>query len=745
MAGNATGGLNGSVKNTLSNTTVEWTAYLLASAFVTAIVEQSEHSNELAFLFNKLGSITKYCCSIYGVTCLVMALVLNRTLVIASTNNTRTQQILLNRNRGVRSGDKLGEFLKKVSIVSFRLGVVVMLLYQGYNCLVALSLLGSIGLPGGSSRTWFYDVLLYFPIFDYDSEKFSGIKYMATPDDQVMLGPTTDMYWPIFLTFCLSSFMETFVSAIQGRKPYTESGITIFEHSLAFQEFSTNGSLFFGSSKFHERPTEQVLVATLFLICNHLNIHIGGLLNNNKYRLIPSTVFGLGFLSYFVSSFFNRKIFGFPLILIITFIPQLVIFQIIALSGAIFILAIIANGFRLQDLNYASFLKSETTDNEVEYSVQNLNIHLNDDFYTALLNLVMISIISAGKSSYITELSIVNMDNQTWVERSMWLAIRGDINPGIADDSNENLMRYFKQNNISGYANIINSPSQRLISDAKNEENEKYAFESSSIFIRRFNYMKNLLVDISQLLVGLMYKLSMKLISRAFGTEVQVTDFETEEEFEKRKQKVPKFLRKYMRRKGSDKQLIARSYQRSTIDLNEYTDEQIEDKYIELLAGQDILENDDSNDYQDVYESEIESEIETEEVTPINDLITGSSFMEMVSATPGNKYLQVHMSNNTRVTRSQYQKIILQENENADVSNKLIQLLLERQMHTTKKSGEVNTDCVICQVNTREIITWPCKCFAICEPCRLSLVAKGMEGCVCCRRDVQGVSKVFIP
>jgi hypothetical protein len=676
-----------------------------------------------------------------------MALVLNRTLVIASTNNTRTQQILVNRHRGVHRGDKLSQFLKTISIVSFRLAVVVALLYQGYNCLVTLNLLGSIGIPSGCSRGWFYDVLLYFPIFEYDSTKFSGIKYMATPDDQVMLGPTTDIYWPIFLTFCLSSFMETFVSAIQGRKPYTESGITIFEHSLAFQEFSTNGSLFFGNSKFHERPTEQVLVATLFLICNHLNIHIGGLLNNNKYRLIPSTAFGLGFLSYFVSSFFNGKIVGFPLILIITFIPQVVIFHIIALSGVIFVLAIIANGFTLQDLNYASFLKSETSDNEVEYSVSNLNIHLNDDFYTALLNLVMISIISAGKSSYITELSIVNMDNQTWVERSIWRSIRGDATPEMAHDSNENLMKYFKQNNISGYANIINTPSKRLISDTKNGESEKQAFETSSIIKRRFTYLKTLIVDMIQLVLGLLYKLTMKLIARIYGTETQDTDFETEEEFEKRKQKVPKYLRKYMKRKGSDKQLIARSSDKATVDLNDYTEEQIEKKYIELLTGYDILENDDSNDYQDVYEyeSEVESEIESEDVTPINDLITGSSFMEMVSSTPGNKYLQVHMSNNTRVTRSQYKNIILKENENTDVSNKLIQLLLERQMHKTKKSGEVNTDCVICQVNTREIITWPCKCFAICEPCRLSLVAKGMEGCVCCRRDVQGVSKVFIP
>ena len=81
---------------------------------------------------------------------------------------------------------------------------------------------------------------------------------------------------------------------------------------------------------------------------------------------------------------------------------------------------------------------------------------------------------------------------------------------------------------------------------------------------------------------------------------------------------------------------------------------------------------------------------------------------------------------------------------------KLIDILLEkRNLGFSPPDLEDNIDtkflCVICRTNTREIITWPCKCFAICNSCRLALVAKGFEGCVCCREEVQGVSKVFIP
>ncbi|GMF13980.1 unnamed protein product [[Candida] boidinii] len=54
-------------------------------------------------------------------------------------------------------------------------------------------------------------------------------------------------------------------------------------------------------------------------------------------------------------------------------------------------------------------------------------------------------------------------------------------------------------------------------------------------------------------------------------------------------------------------------------------------------------------------------------------------------------------------------------------------------------------DCVICHTNSRQIILWPCKCLSICEGCRVSLVIRGFNECVCCRRKVEGYSKVYIP
>lgn len=55
---------------------------------------------------------------------------------------------------------------------------------------------------------------------------------------------------------------------------------------------------------------------------------------------------------------------------------------------------------------------------------------------------------------------------------------------------------------------------------------------------------------------------------------------------------------------------------------------------------------------------------------------------------------------------------------------------------------DFTTDCVICTVNKRAIILWPCKCLAICEDCRVSLAVKKFDHCPCCRTKIKGYSKI---
>ncbi|KAL6450120.1 ASI3 Probable ERAD-associated E3 ubiquitin-protein ligase ASI1 [Candida maltosa Xu316] len=750
----------------------------LMSSLVDVVWEQSEQTSSINTTpWNRLGAISKYCCSIYGLACLIMALVLNRTLVMASTNNLQQQQ---QARRGrvhnlIHLTKSSSTIFQKLSMISFRIGVISLFLYQIYNILVVLNLNYHLGLTSSSNLNWLYR-LIPDKYFSYSVDYFNDTKYMKTPSAQVMVGPTSDMYWPIFLTFCLSSFIETFIAAIKGEKPYTESGITIFEHSLAFQEFSSNGAFFFGSSKYYKRPTEQVLLTTLFSILNHLNIHIGAILNGNKYRLIPSSIFGMTFLTYFLSLCINSWDFlQFPFILILTFTPQVLIFL------AIFLLAVVVNGFKLQGLNYASFFLHESAndvgDEDSNSFINTLNINLNDDFYTALLNIGILAITSAGKSSYITELSSVNLDSDTWVERSLWERL-GLSNRSSGTVSSIKLVEYFRDNNIVGYGNLIKNPTQRLISGHQVGDFDKTTGDGKrSTFRKRFLYLKQMIIYTWQLLYSLVVdtflleylpNLFKKVVlRRPVNIEPVLTD-ESKEEFEARKLKTPPFLRKYMKRRILPKKSI------NCIEIDTYTPEEISRTYATLLlSNNELSEKDTSGNYQqEESESEYDYESDMEDVTTlvrgpignssssndlsVNELFSAEELNEIFSST-GSTYLDIlqkHMSYNDgqgKLTRSKYRS--LQTNNDSvrtDESEKLLEILISKRVdnNSNKESyngSERSLDCVICQTNVREIITWPCKCFAICEGCRLSLVSKGIEGCVCCRREVEGVSKIFIP
>lgn len=79
----------------------------------------------------------------------------------------------------------------------------------------------------------------------------------------------------------------------------------------------------------------------------------------------------------------------------------------------------------------------------------------------------------------------------------------------------------------------------------------------------------------------------------------------------------------------------------------------------------------------------------------------------------------------------------------------LTDVVLERTASRTGANADDDDDdmdstfaCVVCKTNSRNVVLWPCKCFAICESCRISLGLRGFNSCVCCRREVHGYSKL---
>jgi len=56
--------------------------------------------------------------------------------------------------------------------------------------------------------------------------------------------------------------------------------------------------------------------------------------------------------------------------------------------------------------------------------------------------------------------------------------------------------------------------------------------------------------------------------------------------------------------------------------------------------------------------------------------------------------------------------------------------------------------CVICTTEARDVICWPCRCLAMCDGCREVMAGRSAPAkhrCPCCRRLIEGYSKIYVP
>ncbi len=147
------------------------------------------------------------------------------------------------------------------------------------------------------------------------------------------------------------------------------------------------------------------------------------------------------------------------------------------------------------------------------------------------------------------------------------------------------------------------------------------------------------------------------------------------------------------------------------------------------------------------------------------------------------RVLARHLASDRIVTRSKYRGLVEREKSRVltstryrpgtsefskntgklsadDEAELLEQLIITRRSFHAETSSHANASiadaeaedpgaggpqCVICQSSSRTIITWPCRCLSLCEDCRVSLAMNNFGKCVCCRREVLGFSRIFVP
>ncbi|KAK0463509.1 uncharacterized protein EV420DRAFT_1518589 [Desarmillaria tabescens] len=190
--------------------------------------------------------------------------------------------------------------------------------------------------------------------------------------------------------------------------------------------------------------------------------------------------------------------------------------------------------------------------------------------------------------------------------------------------------------------------------------------------------------------------------------------------------------------------------------INDEDDE--EDLYDRFVQGDELGDDDDDDDEWNDDEatslsSDEEDEDEGDEERDREALALYADLRERES-TPGvsSSTLLAHMihTGGSPLTRRRYDSLLDGETS----VHYRIQADLSPSASSTAKSDDFSAyddprqNCVICTTEAREIICWPCRCLSMCDNCRESLASRSSSSkhrCPCCRRNVEGYSRIFIP
>ncbi|KAK9450869.1 uncharacterized protein V1518DRAFT_440403 [Limtongia smithiae] len=729
-------------------------------SLASVIVKQT---SEVDIPDRRIGTFVAYLTSPFALLCMLMAVILNRTVVFASVR--RPQSLPASARLLIRS------------VAIFQLARASLPLFTALKCYS----------PGLAPY-----IPEYFAIDAAGGEKCPG----------------PDILWYLYKAFCTGHFVETFSSALQGRMPSPDTGMTLFEYSLAFQEAQSA-----------QRPSVEVLVISLIWAINYLTFLIISVLDLQNYRLIPSSFFGIISLTYFALSTYNGRAQFFPTVWVIGFAPHLAVLYVIIICGAIYFLASIFAG----------------GPTNLQSSVRTVSVSLSEDFYSCLLKLGVFVLTSASDATYMAEGPSLAIPETTWIEtldyknRAGFEYINEDpLNIG-ADSTHNTDGEYehdtkslrkrikFTANSTGDYNTILNtgfgiattrqgkkrgrkSGGRHGIRAGRGSFHEVagngathsgYAShnarvgagvngrDSSNRQVSRFR------------LVVLVYRVRMayKLVSWCFKLCVSV---------------VVGAIYRLTRKLGSEQapeQNIVEVLQENTeaADRLEARILSDDDYYALFLTGQQLPEDDLSGDFEpsDDEEDEDFSSSEAEDENAATSSSSSSSLPQRANYETSELYpelantdislasllvprtreesqlahvMTAHFMANEIVTRAKMEEFdedYYPDDSDSDglfdeESAMLISLINERRRRSEGSGSLQQNDydpfdgtettssyrpslCVVCHSAQRDIVLWPCKCLAVCEECRVSLALRNFKGCVCCRRDVVSFSRLYVP
>jgi hypothetical protein len=401
-----------------------------------------------------LGSVFSYATSKWALSCITMAIILNRTHIFAATR------------RRLRLRWPLRLVLRCLPIILF--AIQARQLLQSIQCQTSPDFAEMRW--GNASKTSelmfsqtnaFLHGLSSTLLFGASDQDTCLSVHMIPPDDSEQtpeLRGSLSLLWPLFGTFCLSQFLETVSCAVQGRPVAAETGMTLFEHSLAFAEAdaaisnqlgwglfthsqsieSTNvagATIAISRSMILKRvntPPEVLLVAFLSTM-SHITSHVLGVFNlQAKFRLVSTGFWGVCFMGSIIWSAITfslddpsgQGLLRFPTVCIIGFIPHVLVLGGIIICFSIYILALLLSALAPSDSadasgnnrSFAQRLAHAHGNMQANVSLSDIRITMEMDFYTALLRTGFGAITMASEAVYLNEDKDVNLAGHTWLE-----------------------------------------------------------------------------------------------------------------------------------------------------------------------------------------------------------------------------------------------------------------------------------------------------------------------------------------
>ncbi|KZF19312.1 hypothetical protein L228DRAFT_285742 [Xylona heveae TC161] len=413
-----------------------------------------------------IGGLVAYMTSKWALACITMAIILNRTQIYAAAR------------RRIRLHWHLRLALRIIPITLFALQTLRML--QALRCQTSPEFpslrfatgikkpLLDFGPPGGL----FYRLSSSILFWQDDTESCVAADMIQPRRLFPLLHGSLSRLWPLFQTLFLSQFIETLSCALQGRQPMAETGMTLFEHSLAFSEAETmvHSQLDWGLSKAGgeiasnmtttlsaaasaaaaaaaaddegtitvprsiiidalNAPPEMLFIAIVSSM-NHLTSHILAVFGlQSRFRLINTATWGFCFMASFLWSFFTFSprpggdlgILRFPSVCVIGFIPHILILAGILICGAIYMLALILTTLALPPGHVPTrswkerfIIAHETL--LANHQLSSIRISMSEDFYTTLLKIGFAALTAASEAVFLNEGRRVAVRRWTWLE-----------------------------------------------------------------------------------------------------------------------------------------------------------------------------------------------------------------------------------------------------------------------------------------------------------------------------------------